>query len=45
MNYTRPSLAITIEAIRGAFNDAKKRGVKLRYLTEITNDNLLFARN
>jgi hypothetical protein len=36
MNYTRPPLAITIESIRAAFVDAKKRGIKLRYLTEIT---------
>ena len=27
MNYTRPPLAITIEPIRGAFNDTKKRGI------------------
>jgi two-component system, OmpR family, sensor histidine kinase VicK len=31
MNYTRPPFAITIEPIRGAFVDAKKRGIKLRY--------------
>jgi len=32
MNYTRPALAITIESVRNAFIDAKKRGVKLRYV-------------
>jgi two-component system, OmpR family, sensor histidine kinase VicK len=44
MNYTRPPLAITIEPIRGAFVDAKKRDVKLRYLTEITKDNVSYCK-
>jgi two-component system, OmpR family, sensor histidine kinase VicK len=40
MNYTRPSLAVILEPIKKAFLDAKSRGVKLRYLTEITHDNI-----
>ena len=40
MNYTRPPLAILIEPIKKAFLDAKSRGVRLRYLTEITKDNI-----
>jgi signal transduction histidine kinase len=40
MNYTRPSLAVILEPIKKAFLDAKGRGVKLRYLTEITRDNI-----
>ena len=44
MNYTRPPLAITIEPIRGAFVDAKKRGIKSRYLTEVTKDNISFCK-
>jgi two-component system, OmpR family, sensor histidine kinase VicK len=44
MDYTRPSLAITIDPIRGAFSDAKKRGIKLRYLTEISKDNTSFCK-
>ena len=40
MNYTRPSLAAILEPIKKAFLDAKGRGVKLRYLTEITHDNI-----
>lgn len=40
MNYTRPQLAILLEPIKKAFLDAKSRGVKLRYVTEITNDNI-----
>ena len=41
MNYTRPSLAVILEPIKKAFLDAKGRGVKLRYLTEITHDNIV----
>ena len=40
MNYSRPPLAIGIGQIKNAFLDAKIRGVRLRYLTEITNHNL-----
>jgi len=40
MNYTRPQLAILLGPIKKAFLDAKSRGVKLRYVTEITNDNI-----
>jgi two-component system, OmpR family, sensor histidine kinase VicK len=45
MNYTRPALAITIEPVRNAFIDAKKRAVKLRYLTEITKDNIAYCKD
>jgi two-component system sensor histidine kinase VicK len=44
MNYTRPPLAIGIEPIRKAFLDAKNRGVHMRYLTEITKDNLSYCK-
>ena len=44
MNYTRPPLAITIEPIRSAFINAKKRGIKIRYMTEITNDNIPYCK-
>ena len=40
MDSTRPTLAIGIESIRKSFVEAKRNGVQLRYLTEITNDNL-----
>ncbi len=40
MDDTRPTLAIGIEPIRKSFVEAKSKGVQLRYLTEITNDNL-----
>ena len=41
---TRPSLAIDILVLRKAFVDAKKRGVKLRYVTEITKDNISYCK-
>jgi two-component system, OmpR family, sensor histidine kinase VicK len=44
MNYTRPPLAIEIDTIKKAFIDAKNRGVKLRYLTEITSENISYCR-
>jgi two-component system, OmpR family, sensor histidine kinase VicK len=40
VDYTRPSLAIDIAILKRAFVDARKRGVKLRYATEITKDNI-----
>jgi two-component system, OmpR family, sensor histidine kinase VicK len=40
VDYTRPSLTIEIEELRKAFLDAKIRGVRLRYVTEITEDNV-----
>ena len=44
MDHTRPSLAIGIESIKRSFADAKSRGVKLRYLTEITNANISYCK-
>ena len=44
MNFTRPRLAIEIETMKKAFLDAKRRGIKLRYLTEITDDNISYCK-
>ena len=44
MNYTRPELAIVLEQIKNAFLDAKARSVRLRYITEITKDNLSYCK-
>ena len=44
MNYTRPPLAVGIAQIKKAFLDAKSRGVRLRYLTEITNENISYCK-
>ena len=40
MDHTRPALALGIKPIRTSFLDAKDRGVKLRYITEITTENI-----
>lgn len=39
MTYTRPSLAVSLKPIKGAFLAAKRRGIKLRYITEINHHN------
>jgi hypothetical protein len=39
IDQTRPSLVIDIAVLKEAFLDAKRRGVYLRYITEITKDN------
>ncbi|MGB8033491.1 MAG: HAMP domain-containing sensor histidine kinase, partial [Nitrososphaeraceae archaeon] len=46
MNYTRPQLAVEIEQIKKAFVDNKRsrRGIKFRYLTEITSENISFCK-
>jgi two-component system, OmpR family, sensor histidine kinase VicK len=44
VDYSRPSLAIEIALLRDAFLNVKKRGVKLRYVTEITNENISHCR-
>lgn len=43
-NYMRPPLAIGFDPIRIAFLDAKSRRVRLRYLTEITQENLQYCK-
>lgn len=40
IDHTRPALALGINTIRTSFLEAKDRGVKLRYITEITNENI-----
>jgi len=44
MEYTRPSLALRIDSIRKSFLDAKGRDVKLRYITEITIENISYCK-
>jgi two-component system, OmpR family, sensor histidine kinase VicK len=39
MTHTRPSLAVSIKPIKNAFLSAKRRGVRLRYITEINHQN------
>jgi len=40
LDQTRPLLLNDIEALRMAFNEARKRGVKIRFVTEIKDDNI-----
>ena len=44
MSYTRPSVALSLQPIKTAFLDAKRRGVKLRYITEITHHNFEYCK-
>jgi signal transduction histidine kinase len=44
VDYTRPLLTIEIEKLRKAFLDAKRRGIRLRYVTEITEDNISYCK-
>ena len=44
MNFTIPPLAARTEQIKKIFMNAKNRGVKTRYLTEITNDNIEYCK-
>jgi two-component system sensor histidine kinase VicK len=44
IDYSRPLLAIEVEELKKAFLDAKSRGVKLRYVTEITEGNVGYCK-
>ncbi|MGI8833983.1 MAG: ATP-binding protein [Nitrososphaeraceae archaeon] len=44
VDQTRPSLTIDIALLKEAFLDARNRGVKLFYVTEINRDNLSYCK-
>jgi len=44
VDHTRPVLCIEIRRLMDAFIDANKRRVKIRYITEITKDNLDYCK-
>jgi signal transduction histidine kinase len=44
VDQTRPILTLDILVLKKAFEDAKRRGVKLMYVTEITKDNLPYCK-
>jgi signal transduction histidine kinase len=44
VDYTRPSLIAGFMALKEAFLDVKKRGVKLRYVTEINKENISYCK-
>jgi two-component system, OmpR family, sensor histidine kinase VicK len=41
---TRPALALEIRRLKDTFIDAKRRSVRIRYITEITKDNLDYCK-
>ena len=41
---TRPALAVEIRRLKDTFIDAKRRHVKVRYITEITKDNFDYCK-
>jgi two-component system, OmpR family, sensor histidine kinase VicK len=44
VDYTRPSLITDIKALEMSFIDAKRRGIKLRFVTEITTENVIYSK-
>jgi signal transduction histidine kinase len=44
IDQTRPLLLNDIEALKMAFNEARKRGVKIRFVTEITDNNITYCK-
>ena len=44
VDYTRPSLIVEIRELKRAFYAVKKTGVRLRYITEITAENVSFCK-
>jgi len=43
-DYNAPSSHITLKTIWNAYSELKSRGVKVRFITEITKDNMLFSK-
>jgi signal transduction histidine kinase len=44
VDHSRPSLLNDIEVLKSAFNDARRRGVRIRFATEITSDNISYCK-
>ena len=44
IDHTRPALIVELRELKKAFRDVKKRGIKLRYITEITTENISFCK-
>jgi len=44
VDYTRPSLAIEFEELKKLFMDARRRGAKFRYVTEIRRENIHYCK-
>lgn len=43
-DFLSPSFSMGIEQIRNGYDDLKKRNVKIRFITEITEDNLAYCK-
>jgi two-component system sensor histidine kinase VicK len=43
-DHTGPSLIMTNKIMKEAYNNLKNRGIKLRFITEITKDNIRYAK-
>jgi hypothetical protein len=44
MDSSRPALALGIESIKKSFIDARNRGVRLRYITDIKRENISYCK-
>jgi two-component system, OmpR family, sensor histidine kinase VicK len=44
VDHTRPGLIIDIKTLEMSFIDAKRRGIKLRFVTEITTENIIYCK-
>jgi phosphatidylserine/phosphatidylglycerophosphate/cardiolipin synthase-like enzyme len=44
IDHTRPSLAIEIQGVKNSLLDARNRGVRIRFITEITKDNIFHCK-
>jgi HKD family nuclease len=44
-DYKAPSAIIEVEEYRKLLFELKKRGIKLRYITDITKDNVKYCKN
>jgi two-component system, OmpR family, sensor histidine kinase VicK len=44
IDHTRPSLVIELKGIKNSIIDAREKGVKTRFITEITNDNISYCK-
>jgi two-component system, OmpR family, sensor histidine kinase VicK len=43
-DFTLPSVIMTTEPIRNAYHELRKRGIKTRFITEITEKNILYCK-
>lgn len=44
VDHTRPFLAIKTEGARDSFIDARNRGIEIRFITEITTENISYCK-